>query len=144
MNMPIGKNIQWIIGGLFLVVVLIVGYLLIADLFMSECVTPKSVRTKAELQTLKCAVNMFKLDTDRYPSQEKGLIELVQEPANVTGWNPEGYLETRFIPKDNWGQEFIYILAPTEEIPFIILSLGADGKPGGANENADLYSTDVQ
>jgi general secretion pathway protein G len=104
----------------------------------------KIVVTRAYLKQLHGAVNMFKLDTGRYPLPEKGLIELVQKPDDVTGWAVGGYLLSTDIPLDVWKNEFIYIRLNRSDLPFFILSFGADGKPGGTGENADLYSTELE
>jgi len=100
--------------------------------------------TKASLKTLHNAVTQFKLDTGRYPSEEAGLLELIEEPTDVTGWNPGGYLETTDIPKDAWGYEFYYERYPESGKPFVIISFGADGEEGGEDYDADMYSTDAQ
>lgn len=107
---------------------------------MGECINYKSTSTRATLQAMRGAVNMFKLDTGRYPTQQKGLEALVQKPEGVEGWAPGGYLDTQYVPLDSWRNEFIYIFDPNSSPPFEIISLGADGKPGGSGENADLSS----
>jgi general secretion pathway protein G len=99
--------------------------------------------TKANLKVLHNAVIQFKLDTGRYPSEEAGLQELIEQPTDVTGWNTGGYLETTSLPKDAWGHEFIYQLSPESGKPFVIISYGADGEEGGEGLNADLRSTDT-
>jgi general secretion pathway protein G len=99
--------------------------------------------TKANLKVLHNAVIQFKLDTGRYPTEEAGLQELIEQPTDVTGWNTGGYLETTSLPKDAWGHEFIYQLSPDSGKPFVIISYGADGEEGGENLNADLRSTDT-
>jgi len=99
--------------------------------------------TKANLKILHSAVNNFKMDTGVYPSEEAGLIELVEQPMDVTGWDPSGYLETTDIPKDAWGNEFIYQRPTDTGKPFVIISYGADGEEGGEDYDKDLYSTDA-
>ncbi len=99
--------------------------------------------TKANLKMLHSAVNQFKMDTGRYPTEEEGLTALVEEPSDVTGWEPGGYLETTEIPVDGWGNEFFYELDPGTGKPFVIISYGADGEEGGEGYDADLYSTDA-
>jgi general secretion pathway protein G len=99
--------------------------------------------TKANLKVLHNAVIQFKLDTGRYPSEEAGLQELIEQPTDVTGWNTGGYLETTSLPKDAWGHDFIYQLNPDSGKPFVIISYGADGEEGGEGLNADLRSTDT-
>jgi general secretion pathway protein G len=99
--------------------------------------------TKANLKLLHNAVNQFKMDTGRFPTEEEGLMALVEQPSDVTRYEPGGYLETTEIPKDGWGNDFIYELLPESGKPFVIKSLGADGEEGGEDYDADLYSTDA-
>lgn len=96
--------------------------------------------TMANLKHLHKAVNQFELDTGRYPTQEEGLRALIEQPADVTGWKPGGYPETKEIPKDGWGNDFIYELNPDDGGSFTIRSPGADGKQGGQGIDADLSS----
>ena len=101
--------------------------------------------TKTRLKELHQAVNMFKLDTGDYPSEDMGLIELVEEPTDVEDWAQGGYLESDDVPLDAWKNEFVYILNPESGKPFVIISYGADGKEGGegGSDDWDLWSTDV-
>ena len=99
--------------------------------------------TKANLKSIHSAVNQFKMDTGRFPSEDEGLMELVEQPSDVISWEPGGYLETTEIPKDGWGNEFIYERFPESGKPFVIKSFGSDGEEGGEDYDADLYSTDA-
>ncbi len=99
--------------------------------------------TKANLKILHSAVNQFKMDTGRFPTEEEGLMALVEQPSDVMRYEPGGYLETTEIAKDGWGNEFIYELMPETGKPFVIKSFGADGEEGGEGNDADLYSTDA-
>jgi general secretion pathway protein G len=99
--------------------------------------------TKANLKILHNAVSQFKMDTGRFPTEEEGLNALIEQPSDVTGYEQGGYLETTEIPKDGWGNDFIYELSPESGKPFVIKSLGADGKEGGEGNDADLLSTDA-
>lgn len=99
--------------------------------------------TKTSLKTLHSAVIQFKMDTGRYPDEEIGLQELLEQPSDVTNWEPGGYLQTTGIPKDGWDREFIYERFTEGGKQFAIISLGADGEEGGEGYDADLYSTDA-
>jgi general secretion pathway protein G len=99
--------------------------------------------TKANLKVLHSAVTQFRMDTGRLPTEEEGLMALIEQPSDVVRYEPGGYLETTEIPKDGWGNEFIYELSPETGKSFVIKSLGADGKEGGEGYDADLYSTDA-
>jgi general secretion pathway protein G len=48
----------------------------------------------------------------------------------------------RKVPKDPWGGDYKYKNPGEMNLPFSIMSYGADGKPGGEGSNADIYSWD--
>jgi len=98
------------------------------------------IKTQENLNVLHNAVTQFKIDTGRYPAEDLGLLELVKQPTDVTGWKQGGYLTTKEIPKDAWGNDFIYQVYPESGKPFVIISYGADAKKGGDGDNADLSS----
>jgi general secretion pathway protein G len=117
---------------------------LVATKVVSQIDKARVTTTMANLKILHTAVNQFKMDTGRFPTEEEGLNCLVEQPTDVTNWEPGGYLETTEIPKDAWGNEFIYELYPESGKPFVIKSLGADGEEGGEDYDTDLYSTDAE
>ena len=127
-------------------VLIIVGLLATVAVknFMGQTKKAKVTTTKANLKVLHEAVQLFQMDTSRYPSDEEGLTSLVEEPADAEGWNIEGgYLSSTNLPKDGWKRDFDYILDPGNGQPFVIISYGADGEEGGESYNADLWSTDA-
>jgi len=96
--------------------------------------------TKANLKILHSAINQFKMDTARYPTEDEGLSALILQPSDVTTWEPGGYLETTEIPKDGWGIDFVYEAYPENNLPFAIRSWGPDKEP---DTEDDLLSTDA-
>jgi general secretion pathway protein G len=124
---------------------IIIGLLtaIVATNFLGQTDKARVMQTKANLKMLHNAVSQFKLDTGRYPTADEGLNDLIEEPADVTGWNPEGYLNTSNLPTDAWGNDFFYQEYPESGKPFVIISFGADGEAEGEGYNADLYSTDA-
>ncbi len=111
--------------------------------FMGKIEKARADTTKANLQQLHSAVLSFKMDTGRYPEEDEGLEVLVVAPVEDEGWDPEGYITSSDLPKDGWGNEFIYQLYPESGKPFVIISYGADGEEEGEDYDADLYSTDA-
>lgn len=102
----------------------------------------KVVKTKADLKSLHSSIMNFKMDTGRYPTEEEGLLALVEDPGDE-GWEPGGYLDTTAVPTDGWKNEFYYELDPGTGMPFVIVSYGADGQESGEGYDSDLASTDA-
>jgi general secretion pathway protein G len=126
-------------------VLIIIGLLgtLVATKVVSQIDKAKVTTTKSNLKELHRLVNQFKLDTGRFPTEEEGLYALIEEPSDVEGYQPGGYLETTEVPLDGWKREFIYQLYPESGKAFVIMSYGADGEEGGEGYDTDLYSTDA-
>ncbi|MDH7598291.1 MAG: type II secretion system major pseudopilin GspG [Sedimentisphaerales bacterium] len=126
-------------------VLIILGLLfaVVARSYVGHTDRARVITTMANLKQLHQAVQQFKMDTGRYPTEEEGLRALIEQPPDVQGWQPGGYLETSKLPADGWGREFIYQLYPESGKPFVIKSLGADGQEGGEGYDADLLSTDA-
>ena len=122
-----------------MVVLVILGLLaaLVAPRVLNRLGQSKQKIARTQIEMLSSALDQFKLDTGRYPTTEEGLEALIKDPG-VPGWNGP-YLKKNKIPKDPWGRDFIY-KCPGEHGDFDLYSLGADGKPGGTGENADIVS----
>ena len=98
----------------------------------------KSKTAAVQIADIEKAMELFKLDVGRFPTTEEGLEALAKKPASVTsGWSGP-YLKGT-LPTDPWGKPYRYQLAPNGTVE--ILSLGADGQPGGEGENADIRNT---
>jgi len=112
--------------------------------FLGQIDKAKVKTTKADLVTLRSAVIQFKMDTGYYPSEDVGLIELVEQPMDLEGWAPGGYLPETTLPKDGWGNEFVYILDPGDGKPFDIISYGEDGQEGGEGYDKDISCNNLE
>ena len=108
--------------------------------FMGQTDRARAVITKANLKILHSAISQFKMETGRFPTEDEGLIALIEQPSDVETWEPGGYLETTEINKDGWGNEFIYELYPESGKQFVIRSCGPDKEEGTED---DLLSTDA-
>lgn len=91
---------------------------------------------KAQIEMLATAVDTFRLDMRRYP---KELEELVQNPADDRNWDGP-YLKKNELPTDPWDNPYVYKCPGDENRDYDIVSYGADGQPGGEDENADISS----
>jgi general secretion pathway protein G len=108
--------------------------------FMGQTDKARTVITKANLKILHSAISQFKMETGRFPTEDEGLIALIEQPSDVEIWPPGGYLESTEIPEDGWGNEFIFELYPESGKQFVIRSSGPDGEQGTED---DLLSTDA-
>ena len=132
-----------------MVVVIILGILAlyIGPKIMGEPEKAKRVKVKMDIATLETALKMYKLDNGVYPSTEQGLQALVEAPE--TGvipkkWRKGGYIEKNKVPKDPWGNEFVYI-SPGVHGDFDIISYGLDGVPGGEDEEGrDINNWEIE
>lgn len=133
-----------------LVVIVILGILatFVGSRIMGRPEEARQTQAKIQIKTLENALNMYRLDNGEYPLTEQGLKALVEKP--VTGsipkkWRDGGYLDKPKLPKDPWGNDYIY-LSPGMKNPngFDLYSNGADGQPGGEGKDADIGNWDTE
>ncbi|RMF16643.1 MAG: type II secretion system protein GspG [Candidatus Dadabacteria bacterium] len=118
-----------------MIVVVIIGLLagLVAVNLLPQAEKAKKTAARSQMKSIENALELYKLDTGRYPSTDQGLEELVH-PSN----NQPPYLKGGKLPKDPWGNPFSYLAPGANGQPYEILSYGADGQPGGSGEDADI------
>jgi general secretion pathway protein G len=120
-----------------LVVITIIGLImgLIGPRVLNYLSESKVKAAKIQMQSFASALDLFNLDTGRYPTASEGLTALVQPSAGVS-WNGP-YLKGAALPNDPWNHRYLYRV-PGEHGPYDILSLGSDGQEGGSGTAADL------
>nr|MBF0681928.1 type II secretion system major pseudopilin GspG [Pseudomonas sp.] len=128
-----------------MVVVVILGILaaLVVPQVMNRPDQAKVTVAKGDIKAISAALDMYKLDNFSYPSTQQGLNALVEKPGGnpqPRNWNRDGYLKR--VPKDPWGNDYQY-LSPGTQGQFDLYSLGADGKQGGSDLNADIGNWDL-
>ena len=106
----------------------------------------KMAATSAQFEIFRVALSIYRFDQGRLPTQEQGLKALCEKPRipPVPEHYPEqeGYLESRTVPLDQWGNQYVYLVPGSKGERYEIISYGADGEPGGEGENADRSSSD--
>ena len=123
-----------------MVVLVIIGVLaaLIVPNVLDRADDARATAARTDVNNLMQALKLYRLDNQRYPSAEQGLMALVAKPTagpNPPNWKP--YLEK--LPNDPWGRPYQY-LNPGLKGEIDVMSLGADGQPGGEGKNADVGS----
>lgn len=123
-----------------LIVMIIIGLLaaLIGPKMIGRVGESRQTVAKQQIEGFSSALEMYKLDTTKYPAQEQGLEALVTEPQGITNWKGP-YLKKKFVPKDPWGNNYVYTY-PGEHGDYDIVSYGSDGNSGGDGEAKDVTS----
>ncbi|MNF46602.1 Type II secretion system protein G precursor [compost metagenome] len=127
-----------------MVVVVILGILaaLVVPQVMNRPDQAKVTVAKGDIKAIGAALDMYKLDNFAYPSTQQGLEALVSRPSGnppAKNWSKDGYLKK--LPIDPWGNTYQY-LSPGSKGTYDLYSLGADGKEGGSDNDADLANWD--
>ena len=120
---------------LVLVILALIGGLVLPGI-IGKAESAKAKAAASQVSRLSMAVESYYLDTGRTPDS---LDDLVNEPGDANGWNGP-YIKASSL-KDPWGREYEYSY-PGDHAEFDIVSLGADGQPGGEGKNADLNNWD--
>ena len=109
-----------------LVVIVIIGLLAgyVAPRYFSQVGKSEIQVAKAQIESFEKALDQYRLETRRYPTNEEGLEAI------------RPYLK-KAVPNDPWGRPYVY-RTPGPKGEFEILSFGRDGKPGGSGEDADI------
>lgn len=91
-----------------------------------------------QLETVAAAVETFRSDVGRYPTNAEGLNALVAQPSGADGWTGP-YVKSGKLLNDPWGHPLEY-KELDDALNFLVTSLGADGQPNGTGLNADLHA----
>jgi general secretion pathway protein G len=125
-----------------MVVVVIMGVLaaLLVPRLMGRTDDARILAAKQDIATLMQALKLYRLDNQRYPTTEQGLHALIARPTNgpqPANWKSGGYIDR--LNKDPWGNPYQYV-SPGTRNEVDIFSFGADGQPGGTDNDADIGS----
>nr|WP_269450436.1 type II secretion system major pseudopilin GspG [Thermosulfidibacter takaii] len=132
-----------------LVVIVILGILatFLVPKIMSKPDEARVIKAKNDIKAIETALKMYKLDNGIYPTTEQGLEALIHKPTIPPipkNYREGGYLDTNKVPKDPWGNPYIYRSPGEDGRPYEIISYGADGKEGGTGVNADIKSWEIK
>lgn len=119
-----------------MVVVVIVGILaaLVVPNLVDRPDQARSVAARQDISTLMQALKLYRLDHGHYPANDPGLQALL---GDRQGGTARVYLDT--LPNDPWGAPYQY-LNPGLHGEIDVFSFGADGRPAGEGNNADIGS----
>ncbi|MDP6651593.1 MAG: type II secretion system major pseudopilin GspG [Gammaproteobacteria bacterium] len=84
----------------------------------------------SQISSLEAALDTYRLDVGEYPDTLEGLTE---NDSGRAAWN--GPYLRRDVPKDPWGNDYVYDSNGRE---FTLISYGPDGEQGGEGDDADI------
>ena len=120
-----------------LVVLVILGLLaaFVAPQVLNYLGRAKTDAASVQVQNIASILDLYRLDTGRYPER---LEDLVEQPPDAPSWNGP-YIQRRDGLIDPWGRPYEYRF-PGQHGAYDLFTLGADGTPGGEGENRDVTS----
>ncbi|MHB8058176.1 MAG: type II secretion system major pseudopilin GspG [Desulfuromonadaceae bacterium] len=130
-----------------MVVIVILALLaaLVGPKLMGRTDDAKITDARVQIKNIETALKLYKLDNGSYPATEQGLGALVAKPTVgliPKGYKDEGYLDSKKVPKDPWGNDYLYV-SPGEHGDYDLFTYGADGAKGGEGKDVDISSWDT-
>src|SRR5262249_19688001 len=101
---------------------------------------------RTQIRAFKNGLSAYAEDNGHLPTTSQGLRALVERPSLPPlprHWDGPYLSDVTEIPKDPWGNDYYYLGPSSGGQPYVIISFGEDGRPGGTGYAADLISTDV-
>ncbi len=122
-----------------LVVLLILGLLAaaITPVTIDQMNRAKARTARLQMENIAAAVSLFAADVGRAPTADEGLAALVTAPVNALNWSGP-YIRSADRLIDPWSRPYLLDIEDGGATPFLLRSLGADGKTGGSGANSDL------
>jgi len=122
-----------------MIVMVIIGLLasLVGPKLFGQLGKAKQKTAKAQIEMLMAALDAYRLDVGNYPAQQEGLEALAKNPGTAEWSGP--YIAKGQLPTDPWNHPYVY-QNPGQHGEVDIHTLGADNKPGGTGEDADVNS----
>lgn len=125
-----------------MVVMIIIGILaaLVVPRVMDRPDQARRIAARQDIASISQALKLYRLDNGRYPTTDQGLAALVTKPTTEpipNNW--KACLD--LLPKDPWGNPYQYA-NPGQHGEMDVWSFGADGKPGGEGNDADIGNWD--
>jgi general secretion pathway protein G len=122
-----------------MVVIVIIGLLatLVVPNVVRKLGKANTTKAKADIVSIAKAVEDYVIENNgRYPDSIEALIQEDEKG--------ESYLNKSTVPKDPWGNPYVYEPPTSGSRKFRVLSYGKDGVPGGDGDDADIDNVTVQ
>ena len=116
-----------------MVVIVIIGLLatLVVPNVVRKLFVANVAKAKSDIMAIDQAVTGYAIENGgRYPES----LDVLVTPDE----NGHTFLDTETVPKDPWGNEYIFEPAIGGAMKFRVISYGKDGVPGGDGDAADI------
>ncbi len=127
-----------------MVVIVILG--LLATIIMPKILDrpeqARRLKAKVQIRNFQSALALFKTDTGSFPTTSQSLEALINDPG-LKGWKRGGYIEGGKVPLDPWSNPYMYLCPGVHGEDYEIESYGKDGEDGGAGDDADIESWNI-
>ena len=91
---------------------------------------------RMNIQMLQDKIDIFYADTGKFPTDLNELVKFKLKDGT-------DLQIIKKVPKDPWGNDFVYVVPGKENEDYSISSLGGDGQAGGEGKNADIDSWEL-
>ena len=112
-----------------MVVMVIIGLLAatVVPKFFGQVDKAMQQDAQAQIELLGQALDLYRLEKHKYPTSDEGLEAI------------KSYLKKN-VPKDPWGNAYIYESPGKEDRGYDLISLGGDNAEGGEGTDMDIVS----
>ena len=92
-----------------LLVLVILGTLaaIVVPKFTGRTEQARITAAQTQLSSFATALDAYEVDNGNYPKGKNGLLDLIQQPRDAQSWRGP-YLSSDTVPKDPWGNDYIY------------------------------------
>ncbi len=120
-----------------IVVIVIIGVLatLIAPRLIGRVGSAKIATTRANAAAVASALRLYHSDMGGFPDSGN-ILALAARPNSPEEKGP--WIENPDQLKDAWGNSFHLVVPGQKNMDFDVVSYGADNKPGGSGDDADI------
>lgn len=119
-----------------LLVVVIIGILaaIVVPKLTGRSEDARISAAKSDLNNIRTALSMYEVDNGKYPTSDQKLQALLQKPGGTPepkNWKGPYLQNMTEIPKDPWGNEYVYICPGVKNATgYDLFSAGSDASAG--------------
>ena len=130
-SQPMNNRAFSLIELLLVLVILAVLAAVVVPKFTSRSEQARVTAAQTDISSIEIALDAFEIDTGRYPTGDENLESLVLEPGGLQEKAWRGPYLKRGIPKDPWGNEYLYEQPGRYNTnSYDLSSAGPDGQQG--------------